>query len=149
LNSSKLFIDFNSQSNNCIDCSCALNDQCLDQIWFNDYPQSYSPYPNYLIFNIPGLFIGCFLTQSVLQSSLERFFNQTCLDAVQFEILWNKSINIDILQANKPETLIQVLVNELMLEQWGDQITYQQCVPELCTYTLTQHNDVSYVLIHF
>ncbi|CAF4015884.1 unnamed protein product [Rotaria sp. Silwood1] len=135
-------------------CSCTLNDNCVSPMGFYNYSQKDLAYPSSLIFNIPQFFIGCFVLQSVLQSSLECFFNQTCLDAVQFQIRSSQSINITILQANTtrflPETLIKVIVDNLMLEQWGDNIQYsqyyQQCAPESCSYTITSHNDFSYII---
>ena len=72
-------------------------------------------------FPIPSLYMGCFVIQSVLQSTLECFFNQTCLDAVQAEIISPGSINIPILDANQtrflPQTHIETIVDALMIEQ--------------------------------
>jgi hypothetical protein len=104
-------------------------------------------------FSIPNLYIGCFVIQSVLQSTLECFFNQTCLDAVQTEILSVDSINISILDANStrflPQTFIGTLVDALMVEQWGQTVRYDQyfaqCAPELCLYTFTSHNNAFYI----
>jgi hypothetical protein len=79
------------------DCLCGLNDECQQQVtmYSNGNIDSYE-----LKFFIPNFFIGCFVIQSVLQSSLECFFNQTCLDAVQTEIISNRLINVSILHAN-------------------------------------------------
>jgi hypothetical protein len=147
LNSSKSIVDYYYQSKNWSGCSCALSDQCADHIGFYNYP-------HYLIFNVPGIYVGCFMLQSILQSSLECFFNQTYVNAVLVEVGLYGLMDINSLQPNTtrfpPETPIQISVNQLMIEQWGDQITYQQyyeqCAPQLCTYTLTQHNDVSYII---
>jgi len=107
-----------------------------------------------LKFFLPKFFIGCFVFQSVLQSSLECFFNQTCLDAVQAEIISARSINVSILNANAtrflPETLISTLVDALMIEHWNRTIQYdqyyEQCAPKLCSYTTVSHNNALYVL---
>jgi hypothetical protein len=105
-------------------------------------------------FLLPNFFVGCFTIQSVLQSSLECFFNQTCLDAVQTEIVSQLSINISILQANatrfSPKTLIGKLINSLMIEDWGRNIQYdqyyEQCAPRLCSYRTFYRKNALYVL---
>ena len=105
-------------------------------------------------FYLPNFFVGCFTIQSVLQSSLECFFNQTCLDAVQTEILSKHSINTSVLQANAtrfpPETLIGKLINSLMIEDWGRQIRYdqyyEQCAPRLCSYTTFYRKHALYII---
>ncbi|CAF0744408.1 unnamed protein product [Adineta steineri] len=103
--------------------------------------------------NIPNLFVGCSIIQGVLHSSLECFFDQGCLDAVQWAIISIYSIDIPILEANTtrflPQTLIGVLLDALMVEQWGELIRYDQyyaqCAPKLCSYTYIAHNNALYV----
>lgn len=88
------------------------------------------------------MYTGCFALQSVLQSSLECYFNETCLDAVQTEIYSNASINISILDENRtrfaPETLLTTLMDSLMIDDWGRIIQYEkyynQCRPKFCSY---------------
>ena len=104
-------------------------------------------------FSIPNLYIGCFVIQSVLQSTLECFFNQTCLDTVQGQIFSERSINISILDISStqfpPQTFIGTLVDVLMVEQWGRTVRYDQyyvqCAPKLCLYTFSSHNNAFYV----
>ncbi|CAF0761651.1 unnamed protein product [Adineta steineri] len=103
--------------------------------------------------NIPNLFVGCSIIQGVLHSSLECFFDRGCLDAVQWAIISVYSIDIPILEANTtrflPQTLIGVLLDALMVEQWGELIQYDQyyaqCAPKLCSYTYIAHNNALYV----
>lgn len=104
-------------------------------------------------FIIPNLYIGCFVIQSVLQSTLECFFNQTCLDAVQVQIYSQQSINISILDVQStrfsPQTFIGTLVDALMVEQWGRNIQYDQyytqCAPKFCAYTFSSRNNIFYI----
>lgn len=94
------------------------------------------------LFNLPNMYIGCFAMQSVLQSSLECYFNQTCLDAVQTEIYSNASINISILDQSQTrftsKTLLSTLMDSLMIDDWGRIIQYEkyynQCRPKFCSY---------------
>ena len=86
-------------------------------------------------FPMPNVYRGCFIIQSVLQSTLECFFNQTCLDAVQVEIASEKSISIPILDASStrfsPEAFIGTILDELMIENWGRAIWYDQYYAQL------------------
>lgn len=104
-------------------------------------------------FSVPNFYTGCFVIQSVLQSTLQCFFNQTCLDAVQTEIASNYSINISILDSAltryPPQTIIAELVDALMIEQWGRQSYYEhyfsQCAPKTCSYTYSSRSSFVYV----
>jgi hypothetical protein len=106
-------------------------------------------------YNIPQFFAGCFIIQSLLQSSLECFFNQICLDRIQSEIQSQGSVNVTILSINStrfsPQTLISALIDALMVQRWNELINYtqyyDQCAPKLCTYRITSHSSFSYVLV--
>ncbi|CAF2169519.1 unnamed protein product [Rotaria magnacalcarata] len=144
-------IDFHSVPTIYGNCSCALSGYCQQQVdmYSNGNESTYE-----IKFPIPNVFIGCFVIQSVLQSTLECFFNETCLNAVQAEISSVQSINVSVLDANStrfsPETLIGTLIDALMVERWGETIQYSQyyatCAPKLCTYTFTAPNNALYIL---
>ena len=154
LNTNESYIDFHYASVDWDDCSCALSDDCIVPIGFFEYLEPPYANPQNLLFNIPGLFVGCLAIRSVLQSSLECFYNQTCLDKIQTIIHSNRSIDIKILNQNQTrfssQSSIGILLNELMLEKWGDKIHYdkyyQQCAPISCTYTVTERNNLSYII---
>lgn len=130
---------------------CELTDECQLQVpmYSNGNHDTYE-----VKFLLPNFFVGCFTIQSVLQSSLECFFNQSCLDAVQTEILSEISINSSILLANatrfSPNTPIGKLINSLMIEDWGRNIQYdqyyEQCAPKLCSYTTFYRKNALYIL---
>ncbi|CAF3767496.1 unnamed protein product [Rotaria sp. Silwood1] len=134
-------------------CSCSLSDTCHVPMGFYTYPPNYPVEDMILKFYIPNLFVGCFVVENVLQSSLQCFFNQSCLDAIQREIKSNASIDVPILNINStrflPETPIHVLVNSLLLEQWHPIIQYDkyylQCSPKSCSYKFTARNNALYV----
>jgi hypothetical protein len=142
-------------------CSCALSDECKEQLVLYNYTGNVqSPSDEIgVLCNISNMFTGCFAIQSLLQSSLEWFFDQTCVDRVVQKInelatYENKiSINISILERNStrfsPNTLVEEIVNEMMIETWGENIDYnqyyEQCAPKLCTYFITTHNEALYV----
>ncbi|CAF1586539.1 unnamed protein product, partial [Adineta steineri] len=93
-------------------CSC-LTEKCLVQVGILDYNNfTYS-------FNVSGLQLGCNAIDGILQSTLECFYNQTCLNKVQSYIISPISINVIPLnsslssQFNQTST-IQEIMNELM-----------------------------------
>ncbi len=154
LNTTEPYIDFHYMSMTWETCSCALTDDCAVPIAFFEYPNPPSYYPKNLLFNVPGLFVGCFAVRSVLQSSLECFYNKTCLNMIQTMIRSNRSIHITPLNQSQtrhaPNSSIELIFNELMLENWGEKIEfdhyYKGCAPLSCTYTTTKRNDLFYII---
>jgi hypothetical protein len=149
LSTSQTQIDFGWLPAESPTCSCALDGQCNDVMSFFSYTDGtlYAPYN--LTFTLPDISVGCFVLPSVLQSSLGCFFNQTCLDMVQFEIESERSINICILDANStrfsPNSSIGTILDNLMVETWNERIEYdkyyEECAPEQCTYSYTSRNN--------
>jgi hypothetical protein len=135
---------FQAVANEIGNCSCGLNDDCKQQLGFYNYT-GLADHLIQLLFNIRNMFSGCFAIQSVLQSSLECFFDQTCADPVlqrtyefgdKDDKIW---INLSILQINStrfsPNMPVEEIINEMMIEKWGDNINYskyyEQCEPKL------------------
>ncbi|UJR38740.1 hypothetical protein I4U23_031405 [Adineta vaga] len=154
LNTSEPYIDFHYLPMTWNECSCALSDDCIIPVAFYEYPNPPSYYPKNLLFNIPGLFVGCFSVQSVLQSSFECFYNETCLDMIQTMIHSNRSIHtIPLNQSQTRHALnssIELIFNDLMLEKWGEKIEfdryYEKCAPISCVFTTTKHSDLVYII---
>ena len=109
-------------------------------------------------FKPPGIFYGCFITDSALKSSLLCWYNNTCLYELQLEffsvgtaIEANISALDPTLRSRFPSTtLLQTVVNEVMVEQWNREISYdffyQQCRPASCSFTYTQRSDLIYII---
>lgn len=148
---------FHTISANIVNCSCELNDNCRQQLGFNIYNENSED--RIELFRIPKMFSGCFPLQSLLQSSLECFFNQTCTNPVLDRIysfsknhgkIWN---NLTSLKRNstrfRPDMLIKDIIDEMMIDTWVDNIDYngyyEKCAPKLCTYFLITHNNALYV----
>jgi len=58
-------------------CNCASSAACIFQSAIYNYPNVTS------LFNIPGFYTGCYVIESLLQSNLQCFFNQTCINILQ------------------------------------------------------------------
>ena len=130
-------------------CSCMMDSLCRESVGFPSYEDKQ------LVFSIPNVFRGCSIVQSVLISSLECFFNQSCLDAFQWQIISPQSVEVSILDANathfEPQATIGELLRTLMIERWGESIQYdqyyEQCAPKLCSYSVRSKNSLLYVLV--
>jgi hypothetical protein len=149
---------FQAVANEIGNCSCGLNDDCKQQLGFYDFNEHLDGLIR-VLFYIPNMFSSCFTIQSLLQSSLECFFDQKCANPViqraslfveKNDEIW---INSSILQINStrfsPNLPVEEIINEMMIEKWGDNINYsnyyEQCEPKLCTYFFTSRNNALYV----
>jgi hypothetical protein len=136
-------------------CSCALTDQCQSNLGFYLYDNTISVYPLGYLFALPSMFIGCLATEAVLQSSLECYFNQTCVNAIQDQIRSPRSLtNVSALNFNGTRfssiTPIETLIDMLMIDKWTSSTSfsqyYAQCAPVLCVYTYSSRYDWLYVI---
>ncbi|CAF1194236.1 unnamed protein product, partial [Adineta ricciae] len=96
---------------------------------------------------IPGILTGCTPSSSILQSTLECFFNRSCLtmldDPFNGTIVLTKS-------RFSPNTTVNVLFTELFLESLhntSDYISYfSECAPLMCTYIYSRRFDVLHMV---
>ncbi|CAF3959349.1 unnamed protein product, partial [Adineta steineri] len=100
------------------DCTCSSSATCISQ-----YAVVY--YPNLTeIFPIPGLYTGCYIIESLLQSSLQCFYDQACIDNLLLYLGSSTFINVtalDILlsiQFLENSTIADIL-DQLMVEEWN------------------------------
>jgi hypothetical protein len=52
------------------------------------------------LFEIPGFYTGCYIVESLLQSTLECFYDPQCIDKLQTYISVSSSINVTVLDAS-------------------------------------------------
>lgn len=131
-------------------CDCALTPKCKTPatIYFNSTETD--------IFQIPGLFIGCYITEALLQSTFECFYNASCLQQLQYYLLaGNVSTNIapldlSMLHRFSVRSTIEELMNGLMIERWNYSGSfekyYDRCYPSKCFYTETMRHSVVYII---
>lgn len=130
--------------------SCALNESWPQPVQLFSYRY---PGETGINFEIPNFFLDCFVSQAVLGSTLECFFNETCLHNIKLGISLNSSITLPALPVNatrfSPKASIGTIIGELV-EVWGEDINYSQyytqCSPNLCFYTFTAGNNALYAL---
>jgi hypothetical protein len=120
-------------------CSCAFSSSCINQSAIYSYPNATR------LFNVPGFYTGCYVIESLLQSDLQCFYNQTCINALQAYLPSSSSMKVTALNSSLPseyseKTTIKELLNSLMLEQWSSSALYNsyydECQPIQCTYNM-------------
>ena len=125
-------------------CSCGTRKDCIT----NSTIES---------FQIPGWNIGCSVVETLLSSTFECFYNQTCVDLLNYYIHPKNStkINVTAMNSSVPSrfharTLIANIVNELFIEKWQINVSYasfyKQCNPTSCTYLKFKRHDLIYII---
>jgi len=106
------------------DCSCALSSQCVQ-------PSR-------------GMFAGCYPLEALLQSTLQCFYGQQCIDSnKKFEALNIFNLNSSRFYVN---SIIESMVNELMVEEYSSNMSYEsyfaQCAPSSCIYSNVDKSNI-------
>ncbi|CAF1409800.1 unnamed protein product [Adineta steineri] len=132
-------------------CSCALYSNCTTQAGFVQGNSSE-------IFQITGLKMGCTSSESFLSSTLECFYDLSCINLIQsYTSIFDEH---DIANASEPlsitdsrflmNTTIMDLINDLFVDQWSTTINYSayfdQCSPTFCSYTYVQQFNSLYTV---
>jgi hypothetical protein len=123
------------------DCFCSAAYKCSSNALI------YSNNGTYLniIYTIPGFYIGCYIDESVRKSTLECYFNQSCVDEFKFYLNSSKSFDPKSLDPNainayNIKSPVDDLVKKLMVDRWlpNDSFEnyYRKCRPSSCSYTL-------------
>lgn len=133
-------------------CSCATRSDCTESGGI------YRSFSDIQYFEMPGWHIGCSPVETLLRSTLECFYNQTCIDtlihyASTIEEVFPDNIHIltmnsTLLSRFKTDSVIEEIVEALFVEQWQINMTYSsfynQCLPMYCTYTFKKRNSFVY-----
>lgn len=128
-------------------CRCDSSVSCKSRFYVTN---------NHLeIYKIPGFYIGCYLSEALLQSNLECFYNQTCISTLQSNLNTGTSMFFSALNASESSrftinSTIGELVQQLMVERWNLSIRHQdyfdQCRPHRCSYSFTGHYSLIYIV---
>ncbi|CAF1468291.1 unnamed protein product [Adineta ricciae] len=131
-------------------CSCALNKSCTTSAVFTNR-QSSSMVP------IKGFKMGCTPTESFLRSTLECFYDLSCINLIQNFSNYssvNDNTNITLYLTNSSHfsmnTTFFDLINQLFVETWSATTNHSayfyQCSPILCSYTYIQQLNSLYTV---
>lgn len=123
-------------------CSCGKMSNCTQPMTINDI-------------SFPGLLIGCLPLSALLQSTLECFHNQTCMDTLhnlifQSNIMIVSSAIVSLESRFSSNTTVRTIIDELFVERWSYyskfDAYYRSCLPSVCTYIQIRRFDFFYAI---
>jgi len=138
-------------------CVCSSQFSCTEQIMLQ---QNTTRIP------VQGWYIGCYMIDSLLDSTLECYYNETCIDLIYdlmpsvnfYGVVWNSSIprpqslNSSLAEMSLfPVNLtIRDCLQELLVNKWNPMTNfskyYQECQPTECSYTASIRKDLLVVV---
>lgn len=131
------------------ECSCAEDYRCSANVqFFNETDGS-------VLHTVAGLRVGCYMTEALLQSTLECIFNSDCVYNMTFYLGTGYSLNVNALKENDlsrsaSSSTIENLLNNLMIEKWNWTVNhetyYSNCNPNQCTYTIRSKSGIPYII---
>ncbi|CAF4174310.1 unnamed protein product, partial [Adineta steineri] len=130
-------------------CSCQLNSTCIINASFIEINSMQS-------ITIKGLKMGCTPSESLLASTLECFYDQSCINLIQTMAEYNTNITPIPLNITNSQFLMNItvmnLINDLFVEKWSAIMNYSsyfyKCSPMICSYTYIQRLDSFYTLTY-
>ncbi|CAF1464053.1 unnamed protein product [Adineta steineri] len=130
-------------------CSCQLNSTCIISASFIEI-NSTQP------ITIKGLKMGCTPSESLLASTLECFYDQSCINLIQTMAGYSTYITPIPLNITNSRFLMNItvmnLINDLFIEKWSAIMNYSsyfhKCSPMICSYTYIQQLDSFYTLAY-
>ena len=137
-----------------VGCSCGTRSDCARNA------EIFNLYTSSSIWIIPGFFVGCSSVATLLQSTLECFYNQSCIETLIIyarDTFWGISMSSaevtaldpDNVSRYTPNTTIQEIVEILFVEKWQKSVSYtafyQACAPIQCSYSYEKRNDILYI----
>jgi len=136
-------------------CSCDVTYTCIASLTLQDRRTNQSN--SSLLFTIPGLFKGCYLVEAVRQSSLECFYQASCIAMIELflqpPISLNKTISpldSSIESRFNVSSTIDQLISKVMAEKWNKNIShaqyFTQCKVLSCTYSFISKFNIAYII---
>lgn len=129
-------------------CPCVFSRTCTANMGIYVYDTTIDD--AILIYSVPNFFVGCYLVDALFMSTLECFYNETCM--IELDRYLNssmrQSIPFPVLSAtlNPPDETVESIVNRLMLDSWLSSVNfsnyYKTCAPSACTFEYKGRNDL-------
>jgi len=103
------------------------------------------------LITVPGMIIDCLVVDATLASTLECYYNHTCISLLHEQL----AADVEALSSSSnshflPNWIIQTLLNELMIDELSVEVAfdsfYAQCNPTYCSYTYMHRFDVLYII---
>ncbi len=129
-------------------CTCLTSRKCIN-------PFSLSHRNSTSLFHVPDFYVGCYVIEALLQSSLKCFYNQSCIEKLQSYIFSTEPMTVIPLDASAKtnysvNSTIEKIINNLMIEEWSVSTIYEtyynECQPIQCTYQTQARHDIIYIV---
>ena len=132
-------------------CFCESLASCVDVLTLTNRQEVTS------MFSIPGLYRGCYLTQAVLQSTMECFYRNSCIVTIQDFLQTSRQDAVPSLPLNPSvksrfnvTSTIDQLIAKAMVEEWIENVSYveyfNQCDVSSCTYLIASKLNIIYIV---
>ena len=142
-------------------CSCGSNQRCTEPAGFLNNMVIDFFGTNVITGGqaLPGLsFVtGCYVIEALFQSTLDCFFDETCLQ--EFLAFYSPASmkNVHVLNTSATtfdfNTTVETMVRSIFVERWSTVSSFPdyfaKCAPIWCTYIFTQRANVLFVLTTF
>ena len=147
-------------------CSCRWSSYCntttgIFTVSLSDEPNN-SPdyyitfinqlYQTQLLFEVPGINVGCLILDAVLQSDLSCLYNSSCLSELN-TYLNDSPYPFNATALNRSNSSLQTvknLVDHLMVDEWVFNVSYEsyfsQCNPSICSYTYVKRFNILFII---
>ena len=137
-------------------CTCSTMVKCTFPSGFyrqttrTSYLYTPVPAPTFLV---PGIRSGCIPSESLLESTLECFYDSFCLNILA--LLGIRTSGVRSLNASLPSRFgsnatIQSMFDELFIEEWHYESNYTSyfhaCAPATCSYTYSDQVNLIYTI---
>ncbi|UJR06767.1 hypothetical protein I4U23_011054 [Adineta vaga] len=124
------------------DCSCLRIEGC-------PHPATFKDSHGHLV-TVQGMIMDCLMVDAALASTLECYYNQTCLSLLHQPLpLDIKPLSNSSLIHFSTQSTVQMLLDELMIDQTISNIRfdlyYTQCNPAYCSYSYTHRFDILFM----
>ena len=141
-------------------CFCYQTYSCSATVRLYNMTLPYSTrwilHPDMLALYIPGMKAGCIPHDSMLNATLECFYNATCIQMLlQFMggTTFPDSLTDTVQSRFKPNMTVGSMFAELFVEDWhySSNFTgyFASCAPVSCSYSYTERFNAAYMFITF
>ncbi|UJR19386.1 hypothetical protein I4U23_022516 [Adineta vaga] len=130
-------------------CSCHESAKCKAPL------SIYAAGPETELFTIPNFYLGCYPIEALLQSTLECFFDDSCIQQIQTYVRLSSTIQVQSLNSSSltkyvESSTIKDIIENLMIERWNFYPMYEnyydECKPIQCIYSYETRNDIIYIV---
>lgn len=142
-------------------CSCVRDRACVHQAGIynrtgrtnlrnlSTYGDQVSDPP--LLVSVPGMMVGCLPYYALLSSTLECFYNQSCIDQLQTFIRGFSLVTPLLSSSFEQNTTVSELFNNLFIESWNQAMNYSgyfyTCSPLTCSYSYNRRFNLFHAII--